>query len=334
MSDKTPVPTTTMELRMQQLATDLHALQAELERLLVEKRSQAKQIASLTGERNHLAQQHAAALSSNEQAMRIIDTLRARLEEASAERAVLQSSYERSQVEHEREHEQSVAENSALAARLNVTEANLNATQAKLNVTEANLNATQAKLNVTEANLNATQAKLNVTEANLNATQAELLSLAADNRRTLDKLQTILASRGWKALSLYYRFRKALSRLRPSFSSDEQLIAKSGLFDASWYLSQYPDVGRAGIDPLKHYLQHGAAEGRDPNPYFDTDWYLSHNPDVAAAGINPLIHYLRYGAVEQRDPSSGFDAREYIRIHPDVLRDKLNPLAHFLRGRG
>ena len=304
---------TTMELRMQQLATDLHALQAELERLLIEKRFQTKQVASLTGERNHLAQQHAAAISNNEQAMRIIDSLRARLEEASAERAILQSSYERSRVEHEREHEQSVAENSALAANLNASEANLNAT---------------------EANLNATRAKLNVTEANLNATQAELLSLAADNRRTSDKLQTILASRGWKALSLYYSFRKALSRLRPRFIDDKRLIANSGLFDASWYLSQYPDVGRAGIDPLKHYLQHGAAEGRDPNPYFDTDWYLSHNPDVAEAGINPLIHYLRHGAIEQRDPSSGFDAREYIRIHPEVHRDKLNPLAHFLRRRG
>ena len=136
MSDKTPVPTTTMELRMQQLATDLHALQAELERLLVEKRFQAKQTASLAGERNHLAQQHAAAISSNEQAMRIIDSLRARLEEASAERAILQSSYECSQG---LEHERSVAENSALAAELNVTEANLNATEANLNATRRSL---------------------------------------------------------------------------------------------------------------------------------------------------------------------------------------------------
>jgi hypothetical protein len=202
MSEKTSVSaTTTMELRMQQLTTDLQGLQAELERLLVEKRFQAKQLASLTDERDHLAQQHAAAISSTEQAMRIIDSLRARLEEASAERAVLQSSYERSK-----------AENSALQARLETTAARLGATAAELG-------------------------------------------------RSSDRLQAILASRGWRLLSVYYRCRKALSRFRPRFVSDEHLIARSGLFDASWYLVQYPDVQRAGIDPLKHYLQDGAAAG-------------------------------------------------------------------------
>ncbi|MCQ0090552.1 glycosyltransferase [Roseovarius sp. M141] len=35
-------------------------------------------------------------------------------------------------------------------------------------------------------------------------------------------------------------------------------------FDPDWYLSVYPDVGRAGIDPRKHYLRHGRVEGRLP----------------------------------------------------------------------
>jgi GT2 family glycosyltransferase/glycosyltransferase involved in cell wall biosynthesis len=84
--------------------------------------------------------------------------------------------------------------------------------------------------------------------------------------------------------------------------SDRSVIGRSGLFDTEWYLAQNPDVAAAGTNPLVHYLRHGAAEGRDPNPLFDTDWYLAQNPDVAAAGINPLVHYLRHGAAEGRDP--------------------------------
>jgi len=61
-------------------------------------------------------------------------------------------------------------------------------------------------------------------------------------------------------------------------------VAGSGMFDAAWYLERHPDVSAAGIDPIKHYLRTGAAEGRDPNPDFDTRWYLAQNPDVAAAG--------------------------------------------------
>jgi hypothetical protein len=91
-------------------------------------------------------------------------------------------------------------------------------------------------------------------------------------------------------------------RKRPTDQSDESVIGRSGLFDTDWYLAQNPDVAAAGINPLVHYLRHGAAEGRDPNPLFDTDWYLAQNPDVAAAGINPLVHYLRHGAAEGRDP--------------------------------
>jgi hypothetical protein len=68
------------------------------------------------------------------------------------------------------------------------------------------------------------------------------------------------------------------------------------LFDADWYLSQNPDVARAGLDPLLHYLERGAWERRDPNPLFDSHWYLSQFPEVAGSGINPLLHYLTEGA--------------------------------------
>jgi glycosyltransferase involved in cell wall biosynthesis len=78
------------------------------------------------------------------------------------------------------------------------------------------------------------------------------------------------------------------------------LLRSSDLFDAAWYLRQYPDVAAAGEDPVDHYFHHGAREGRDPGPRFSTLWYLAHYTDVAAAGVNPLIHYLEHGALEGR----------------------------------
>jgi hypothetical protein len=91
---------------------------------------------------------------------------------------------------------------------------------------------------------------------------------------------------------------------------DPNAVAR--LFDAAWYLVTYPDVAAAGVNPLEHYLRHGAAEGRDPGPLFSTRWYLEAYPDVAAAGVNPLEHYLRRGAAEgrrARSPRAGNDGR-------------------------
>lgn len=39
-------------------------------------------------------------------------------------------------------------------------------------------------------------------------------------------------------------------------------LATERLFDADEYLRRYPDVGAAGQDPLRHYINHGIREGR------------------------------------------------------------------------
>jgi hypothetical protein len=127
-------------------------------------------------------------------------------------------------------------------------------------------------------------------------------------------------------------------------------IKKSGLFSAAWYLTRYPDVAGAGIDPLLHYIQHGAAAGRDPGPDFSTKAYLKRNADVARTGINPLLHYIRYGKDEGRDPSplptpetelaemaeairgSGlFDASWYLARYPSVAAQGIDPVLDYLR---
>ena len=71
------------------------------------------------------------------------------------------------------------------------------------------------------------------------------------------------------------------------------------VFDEDWYRKRHPEVAARGIDPLNHYLEHGAAAGYDPHPAFRTNWYLHRYPDVAGAGLNPLVHCVRDGAFEK-----------------------------------
>lgn len=73
-----------------------------------------------------------------------------------------------------------------------------------------------------------------------------------------------------------------------------------GLFDKKWYLATYPDVAAANVNPLRHYLNHGWREGRNPSERFDGDAYLKFNMDVAAANICPLVHYVNHGRKEKR----------------------------------
>lgn len=87
-------------------------------------------------------------------------------------------------------------------------------------------------------------------------------------------------------------------------------LDQSGLFDAHFYQErchgQLPD----GMDPLDHYIQHGAARGFAPNPWFDSGFYLTNNPDVAQTGLNPLFHFVQHGWQELRSPSP--DAYDFV----------------------
>lgn len=83
-------------------------------------------------------------------------------------------------------------------------------------------------------------------------------------------------------------------------SNDYKLIAKSKYFNKRWYLKQYPDVKKAGIDPIEHYLKYGWKEGRNPSQEFDTKGYLARYNDVKRANMNPLLHYLKFGMKEGR----------------------------------
>ncbi|MBQ4400360.1 MAG: hypothetical protein II830_03595, partial [Alphaproteobacteria bacterium] len=103
-------------------------------------------------------------------------------------------------------------------------------------------------------------------------------------------------------------------------------------FDTKFYLSRYPDIAKAGMNPLLHYLRKGKAEGRQPKAselslwqristgnklvgktaeyravynsgFFDEKWYLKQYPEVAESGMDPLQHYLEIGWKESKNPS-------------------------------
>src|SRR5688572_26439653 len=126
--------------------------------------------------------------------------------------------------------------------------------------------------------------------------------------------------------------KRIIRRLRgmtraPGVESPEYLaIERSGLFDGAEYLRLHPDVAASGIDPLAHYVRHGAMEGRVPGGIFDAKYYLDTYPDVARAGVNPLLHYVINGWREMRNPSSEFDTGWYWLMHMRCRTDGATPL--------
>lgn len=81
---------------------------------------------------------------------------------------------------------------------------------------------------------------------------------------------------------------------------DLELIRSSELFDAKWYVEQYPDVGRLGMDPAEHFLWLGKQLKRSPSPRFHMRDYLEANPDIAGASVHPLVHYEKSRKSEDR----------------------------------
>ncbi len=84
------------------------------------------------------------------------------------------------------------------------------------------------------------------------------------------------------------------------YNKDYRAIAKSRLFSGKWYLKHNPDLKRAKVNPVLHYLRHGWKEERPCTKYFNGQRYLEMNPDVASANMNPLAHYERFGKKEGR----------------------------------
>ena len=76
------------------------------------------------------------------------------------------------------------------------------------------------------------------------------------------------------------------------------------LFDPDYYLANNADVRRAGVDPLTHYLEYGAIEGRLP---------IEIDPD----DIDPVVLDLHRFDPSKAGPAT-FDAEFYGVLHADM----------------
>jgi len=78
------------------------------------------------------------------------------------------------------------------------------------------------------------------------------------------------------------------------------------LFDPGWYCRTQIDLQHQRIEPLVHYWQVGASEGRDPGPNFSASGYLARYPDVvswlAESRLTPLHHFVRHGHARALEP--------------------------------
>lgn len=83
-------------------------------------------------------------------------------------------------------------------------------------------------------------------------------------------------------------------------AAEVDVIEKSGMFDADYYLAMYPELKKIGLSPIRHYCGFGWREGKNPSDDFDTVGYLEMYKDIQAADINPFWHYVVSGASEQR----------------------------------
>jgi len=140
--------------------------------------------------------------------------------------------------------------------------------------------------------------------AQIESTEVARLTSELDHAR--HEIAALRNSASWKVsapLRLASRLMRRGAGLKVLISEQRQLrmLKKSDLFDAQWYLKAYPDVAELRINPAKHYLRHGAKEGRSPSARFDSGKYLKTHPDVAATNANPLIHYIKFGRSEARE---------------------------------
>jgi hypothetical protein len=101
------------------------------------------------------------------------------------------------------------------------------------------------------------------------------------------------------------------------------------LFDPCYYLDRNPDVRRAGVNPLVHYVRHGAAEDRKPHPLFEPSHYRNSCAEAPGQDQNLLVHFLEAGAAAA-NPHPLFDCEAYLDAHPAAAAQGANPLVHYL----
>jgi hypothetical protein len=121
----------------------------------------------------------------------------------------------------------------------------------------------------------------------LQASEQRVVALQSEVLNTERKHQNLKKSFSWRVTAPLRALSRPLwkDRSNDAIESQCKLIADSGVFDKEWYLRRYPDVATSKMDPIEHYLRHGAREGRDPNPKLVlAPWNET--------GGNPLLNHI------------------------------------------
>ena len=108
-------------------------------------------------------------------------------------------------------------------------------------------------------------------------------------------------------------------------SNDIGNLLSKLLFDEEWYIqARQPERNHlTEATAMRHYLDVGLAEGRDPTRWFSEEFYRASYPDVQA-GIERgewrcgYQHYLLCGLSEFRNPSRAFNELTYLGRNSDV----------------
>jgi hypothetical protein len=106
------------------------------------------------------------------------------------------------------------------------------------------------------------------------------------------------------------------------------IIAKSGLFDADWYLQQNIDIQGVAIEPIKHYALYGDKEGRQPNLRLRLAQYVINVTPEVIKGRNKLVHYILHGRPEQLIDPGQLTSFSLITLQRAIGRLKQLPLYH------
>ena len=166
---------------------------------------------------------------------------------------------------------------------------------------------------------------------------ARLNELEAQNRELKAQLSQLELSRSWRVTAPlrsasrlwleFYGRKEAGGNSQPELPDREReeahFIRTTGRFDESFYPAAQ-EAHESGLDPIRHYLTEGEAQGYAPAPDFDPIYYGERHPDVAATGGNRFVHYLRYGIDQDRQalpvdtriafPNEGLSGRTRVLI--------------------
>lgn len=82
--------------------------------------------------------------------------------------------------------------------------------------------------------------------------------------------------------------------------------APTVFFDVNFYSRLYAELQDSQIDLYGHFIHHGLAEGRSPNPLFDSLWYdQAYTRPESEASLPAYVHFLTFGADRGLCPSRG-----------------------------